>query len=278
MKSDDGEYFLRGFSGKSGALVLLLALCALFAAGGAFAKGNDARPIHLKNGVIIESIDAGHAAVVEGDAGLASHAACPASTFKLVIAWAGLETGRLQADTRIECREDRIASGMIALDLHNALIRSSNRYFEVVAGRIGIDRLAEYVRKSGLVAGEVPKNWLKQGVAAAIWGGDLRVTPFRLHDLMVRLSAGSLASRAVSEALVAAIEWPAGTSGMRVYGKSGTMRGAAWFTGFAREKSGRTRVVTVFLRGGSARKSEAAERFFGRFGMKPPVLPPLGMN
>jgi len=275
MKTDCSGSLFCGLGVKACSLALFV---LLFAAGSAVAKEGGLRAGGLQKGVIIESIDAGPAAVVEGDERLASHPACLASTFKLVIAWAGLETGLLLPDTRIECHEARIATGICTLDLHNALIRSSNRYFEVVAGRIGIDRLTEYAGKSGLVGDEIPKNWLRQGMASAVWGGDLLVAPFRLHDLVVRLSAGSLASPPVNDSLVSAIEWPCGSSGMRVYGKSGTMRNAVWFTGFARGKDGRTRVVTVFLKGGLARKPEAAGLFFGRFGMEPPVLPPLGVH
>lgn len=261
---------------RSGRILLLLALLGGGILSVAAAQPGEWQKKPLSRGVVIETVGNGPARVVDGDERLLSRPACPASTFKLIIAWAGLETGVLRADTRVECREERIASGIYRLDLHNALLRSSNRYFEVIAGRIGEARLTEYVQKSGLVNGTVPKDWLKHGTNAAVWGGDLLVAPAQAHELMGRIAAGTLASPATNEILVSAIEWPCDVDGMRVFGKSGTMRHAAWFTGFAREKNGQTRTVTVFLRGGLSRKPEAAGRFFERFGLKPPSLPPLG--
>lgn len=229
----------------------------------------------LRKGVILESVATGAAKIVAGDPNLASRPACPASVFKLVITWAGLETGVLRPDSRIACREDRIASGMCELGLSDALLRSSNRYFEIVAGRLGPERLTKYAARSGLVDGDIPGNWLKEGTNAAVWGGELLVTPARVHDLTVRIAAGILSDPSTDEHLASAIEWPCDIPGMRIYGKSGTMRGAVWFTGFTRETDGRIRTVTVFLMGGLSRKAEAAMLFFNRFGMKPPVLPSL---
>ncbi|GEM_PF-2416659 len=227
----------------------------------------------LKKGIILESVATGPVRIVGGDSELATCRACPASVFKLVIAWAGLETGVLRPDTRIPCREDRIATGICELGLRDALLRSSNAFFETVSGRIGREKLTEYAARSGILDGSVPEHWLRGGTNAAVWGGDLLVTPSRVHDMMVRLANGTFASPGTNEPLVSAIEWPCDIPGMRIFGKSGTMRGAVWFAGFAREPDGRPRTVTVFLKGGLPRKSEAASLFFGRFGMKPPVLP-----
>ncbi len=228
----------------------------------------------LKRGIILESVATGPARIIGGASELAACRACPASVFKLVITWAGLETGVLTPGTRIPCREDRIAPGICKLGLRDALLRSSNRYFESVAGDIGREKMTEFASRSGIVDGPVPEAWLKRGTNAAVWGGDLLVTPSRVHAMMVRIANGTFASPGTNETLVSAIEWPCERKGMRIFGKSGTMRGAVWFTGFAREPAGRIRTVTVFLRGGLSRKPEAASLFFSRFGIEPPVLPP----
>jgi len=256
------------------ASLLLLAGC-LIAGAVSPAPGVMRSKTGLKRGIILESVATGPARIIGGASGLAACRACPASVFKLVITWAGLETGALTPDTRIPCREERIAPGICELRLRGALLRSSNAYFETVAGSIGRETLTEYAARSGIVEGSVPANWLKPGTNAAVWGGDLLVTPSRVHEMMVRIANGAFASSGTNETLVSAIEWPCDTPGMRIFGKSGTMRGAVWFTGFARESAGRIRTVTVFLRGGLSRKPEAASLFFGRFGIEPPVLPPL---
>ncbi|HEY9071570.1 MAG TPA: penicillin-binding transpeptidase domain-containing protein [Candidatus Ozemobacteraceae bacterium] len=227
-------------------------------------------------GVILESAGRDTPRVVAGDARLVEKPACPASVFKLVIAWAGLETGVLTPETRIACDEPRIASACVEIGMRDALLRSSNRFFEVIAERLGRVRLTEFASRSGLFREPLPETWLGAKLPSAVWGGTLRTTPARLHVFTQRIAAGDVGSASVSRALEAAIEWPCGTATVRVFGKSGTMRKAVWFTGYGRSGDGAVRCVTVFLEGGLERRPEAAAMFFDRFGMRPPEPPPLG--
>jgi penicillin-binding protein 2 len=84
----------------------------------------------------------------------------PGSTFKMMTAIAGLETGVIKADTRIRCTGS-IWMGSIefhcwkkgghgSLDLPQSLEHSCDCYHYEVARRLGIDRLAEYARRFGL--------------------------------------------------------------------------------------------------------------------------------
>ncbi|HOY66466.1 MAG TPA: penicillin-binding transpeptidase domain-containing protein [Candidatus Ozemobacteraceae bacterium] len=249
-------------------LVLVVSSSAVVAAG----VGPAGQPVR---GVLLESVGSEPVRIVSGDPHLVERWACPASVFKLVIAWAGLEAGVLTTGTRIVCNEPRVASSPVAIGMRDALLRSSNTFFEAVAGRLGEGRLTEYVHRSGLFREPVPDRWLENGMRSAVWGGMLNTTPARLHAFTRRIAAGEVGAASVNHVLTASIEWPCGTGTVRVFGKSGTMRQAVWFTGFGRFPGGETRCVTVFLEGGMERRLEAAARFFGRFGLRPPAPPPL---
>ena len=84
----------------------------------------------------------------------------PASTYKIVTAIAGLEEGVANPDEKIDCKGglhlgDRIfgcwrRSGHGKVNLSEAIERSCDVYFYVVAERLGIDRLARYAKLFGL--------------------------------------------------------------------------------------------------------------------------------
>lgn len=84
----------------------------------------------------------------------------PGSTFKLIVALAGLEQGQIRDDTRIFCRGSAAFYGRPFLcwfrkghgfmELENAIQRSCNVYFYEMGRRLGISKIAEYAQLVGL--------------------------------------------------------------------------------------------------------------------------------
>ncbi len=84
----------------------------------------------------------------------------PGSTFKILVALAGLDSGIIKLDEKVTCK-GFIKSGRQAfrcwkshghgpISFHDALVESCDVYFYTMAERIGFDRIAEYARKLGL--------------------------------------------------------------------------------------------------------------------------------
>ncbi|HUI66629.1 MAG TPA: penicillin-binding protein 2 [Nitrospirota bacterium] len=83
----------------------------------------------------------------------------PGSTFKIIVSLAGLESGIIKLDDKVNCR-GYITSGKHtfrcwkkgghgAVSFHQALVESCDVYFYTMGERIGWDRIAEYARKLG---------------------------------------------------------------------------------------------------------------------------------
>lgn len=84
----------------------------------------------------------------------------PGSTFKIVVALAGLESGVIDPDEKIPCKGS-IKSGRHSfrcwkrhghgpVSLHQALVESCDVYFYTMGERIGFDNIAAYAKKLGL--------------------------------------------------------------------------------------------------------------------------------
>ena len=171
----------------------------------------------------------------------------PGSTFKMVVAMAGLGSGAISPTDRISCPgffdlgDTRFhcwrKGGHGALDLHGGLKNSCDVFFYETARRTGIDRIAAMARRFGLGvpldielpgarSGFVPtKAWrVAQGkpwtlgdtVVHGIGQGYLQLTPMSLATMACRIATG----RAVQPHLTRAIggvaqkgataeEWPA---------------------------------------------------------------------
>jgi penicillin-binding protein 2 len=84
----------------------------------------------------------------------------PGSTFKIIDALAGLESGLVDPDEKITCRGALYRGrarfrcwkkeGHGPMGLHDALVQSCDVYFYTMGERIGWDRIAEYAGKLGL--------------------------------------------------------------------------------------------------------------------------------
>ena len=84
----------------------------------------------------------------------------PGSTFKVIMAIAGLEEGVLQPEARIfdpgyynfgnRAFRDWKKGGHGSVDLHKAIVESCDVYFYQLGPRIGVDRIAKWARAFGL--------------------------------------------------------------------------------------------------------------------------------
>ncbi|MFA5073911.1 MAG: penicillin-binding protein 2 [Nitrospirota bacterium] len=118
----------------------------------------------------------------------------PGSTFKIVVALAGLDSGIIKPNDKVPCNGfiksgkhifrcwKRHGHGVVSL--HQAIVESCDVYFYTMAERIGFDRIAEYARKLGLgtitgiqlqdeKAGLIPTSaWKKKRTKEQWYAGD----------------------------------------------------------------------------------------------------------
>lgn len=146
----------------------------------------------------------------------------PGSTFKIITAIAGLETGVIDSTTQVTCNGG-IAYGRWrfgcwnkhghgTVSLHRALVESCDIYFYEVGRRLGIDRLASYAKALGLGTevgiplvsertGLMPdtkwklekkkQQWyLGETLNASIGQGYVAATPFQMAQLISSIANG----------------------------------------------------------------------------------------
>lgn len=155
----------------------------------------------------------------------------PASTFKVFLALAALETGTLRgADEVVPWdgkRYPKQPEWEKDMALREAMQSSSENYFGTLADRIGHDRLAAWVARAGYGngrIGEVPaKAWLD---------GVLTVTARQQLEFVERLRRNDLPFSAKTIAAVKAAMLDETIGSRRVYGKTGTLEGNAWWIGW----------------------------------------------
>jgi penicillin-binding protein 2 len=143
----------------------------------------------------------------------------PASTFKLVTAVAGLESGMASPDEQLTCTGKRVVGDRVlrdmgvhgTIDFLEALQHSCNVYFWTIGERVGIDRLAEVARDFGFgaptglgingdVSGQLPDRALRGPqtddsnlvltLNAAIGSGEVKVTVIQLAMAYAALANG----------------------------------------------------------------------------------------
>lgn len=223
--------------------------------------------------VVLETVGDEPTRVVVGDARLADLATPPASTFKMVIAWAALEEGVVEPSTTFKVADKHVPGAPRAVTLAEAMFFSSNDAFVELASRLPKGCLEKYVERSRFADGPLPKDWLKDGPSSVRRGGTLVVTPRQEHAFILRVMRGELASSAkVQSQLLECLTWPAEGSKARLYGKTGTLTGVTWFNGFGVE--GKVcRAVTVRCTGTEANRADTVAAFYARFGITPPKLP-----
>jgi beta-lactamase class D len=219
--------------------------------------------------IVLETEQGGKTEVVGGEASVAGKAVTPASTFKIVIAWAGMEEGMIDPSTRRRCSDAYIPGTPRELTLAEAMFYSSNQYFAWVAKKMGEKRLRQYAGKSGFFPKPIPDNWLDEGIATAAHGGNLTVDARQQHGFIQRVMNGRLASSPeIQKKLLECMVWPSSDPKIALYGKTGSWTGVAWFNGFGCQ-DGKWKAVTVLLVGKDAQREEAIRRFYDRWSLKP---------
>ena len=208
---------------------------------------------------ILETPKIGEMQVVTGSKVEMDVAREPASTFKVVIAWAALDRGLVQdVETPLK--------GTDGLGLRQSLQKSINPPFSILAEKMGGEILGEYAARSGLIEGKILKSWMKAGGQEAVHGGDLKTTLRREHSMAVAWMRGTEpwngeVGRKLQEALV----WKG--EKVEVWAKTGSFGGCLWMTGYGRDKA-----VTVFMLGEIGRRPEVVKAFFSRWAVEPASL------
>ena len=208
---------------------------------------------------ILETPMSGEMQVVTGSKVDVDVAREPASTFKVVIAWAALDRGLVQdVETPLK--------GADGLGLRQSLQKSINPPFALLAEKMGGDVLGEYAERSGLIEGKIPKGWMKAGGQEAVHAADMKTTLRREHSMAVTWMRGTApwdgqAGKKLQDALV----W----KGEKVFlrAKTGSYGGCLWMTGYGEDKA-----VTVFMLGEVRRRPEVVKAFFSRWGVEPTSL------
>jgi len=205
---------------------------------------------------ILETPKSGEMQVVTGSRVEMDVAREPASTFKVVIAWAALEEGWVKdVETPLK--------GADGLGLRQSLQKSINPPFALLAEKIGGEVLGEYAERSGLIEGKILKSWMRAGGQEAVHGGNLKTTLRREHEMAVAWMRGqapwnSEAGKKLQEALI----WRGEKIVVRA--KTGSFGGCLWMTGYGEDKA-----VTVFMLGEVGRRPEMIKAFFSRWGVEP---------
>jgi len=205
---------------------------------------------------ILETRKSGEMEVVTGNKAEMDIAREPASTFKVVIAWAALARGLVQ---NIEVPLE----GAEGLGLRQSLQKSINPPFAILAEKLGEEVLGEYAQRSGLIEGKIPKNWMKAGGQEAAHGADLKTTLRREHSMAVAWMRGTSPwNGEEGKKLQDALVWKGEKVLLRT--KTGSYGGCLWMTGYGPDKA-----VTVFMEGPVSRRPEILKAFFGRWGFEP---------
>jgi len=148
----------------------------------------------------------------------------PGSTFKPIMALAGLEKGVIDDNFRVHCSggesfygryfKCHLKSGHGNVDLHKAIVQSCDVYFYNVGNRLGIDNIAEYAEMAGLgrktgvdlpgeESGVVPSSaWKMQNfrqkwyagetISVSIGQGALTVTPLQIVSALSGIAMGGV--------------------------------------------------------------------------------------
>lgn len=146
----------------------------------------------------------------------------PGSTFKIIMAIAGLEEGVINPESYIQdpgffsfgnrSFRDWKKGGHGAVNLHRAIVESCDTYFYQVGAKLGIDRIAKWARAFGLgektgialddeKSGVIPDTeWKRkrfrqpwfpgETISVAIGQGYVTVTPLQLANMMAAVANG----------------------------------------------------------------------------------------
>jgi cell division protein FtsI (penicillin-binding protein 3)/stage V sporulation protein D (sporulation-specific penicillin-binding protein) len=152
---------------------------------------SEARPEQMKNRAIVDMME-------------------PGSTFKIVVAAAALNEGKVHLDSTIFCENGLWNFGGRALHDHKAfgdlsvqdiLVKSSNIGAAKLALSVGDEKFYEYIRRFGFgertgleLPGEIPglirppQNWSKISITRIPMGHEIGVTPLQMVTAMATIA------------------------------------------------------------------------------------------
>ncbi|HET8546768.1 MAG TPA: penicillin-binding protein 2, partial [Bryobacteraceae bacterium] len=148
----------------------------------------------------------------------------PGSTFKPIIALAGLQYGVITDDFRVRCSggasfygryfKCHLKGGHGVVDLHKGIAQSCDVFFYTVGNKLGVDRIAEYAKMAGLAEltgldlpgekeGVVPSSAWKmrnfrvkwyagETISVSIGQGATTVTPLQLARAIGGIATGGV--------------------------------------------------------------------------------------
>jgi beta-lactamase class D len=226
---------------------------------------------------VVLRADANGKTTISGNAALADQKFTPASTFKVMIAWAALEEGLATPATKHLIKDSYVPGTPREVDMHEAMYFSSNDYFDWLGKKLGREKLEKYIAISGYAGGKPPRGWL-DNMDLIEHGGTITITPRENHEFFYKLqqepdciqSGKLVSSQGVMMMLRTVLQWPNANDETVFWGKTGMAGGAVWFVGdgVRATESGAswTQAVTVFAKGGVELRPTVIEKFYAAYG------------
>jgi penicillin-binding protein 2 len=161
----------------------------------------------------------------------------PGSTFKIVVATAGLEEGVITPDTKVFCAGGATFYGRFFqclghhgwMDVRHALEKSCNTFFYTVGNQLGVDRIHQWSEKLGLatksgvdlpneIESIIPSTAWKQQrtgerwypgetISVAIGQGQVSVTPMSMAVMMASVARGQRVTPRLVKATSTGGDW-----------------------------------------------------------------------
>ncbi|HSI83096.1 MAG: penicillin-binding transpeptidase domain-containing protein [Candidatus Methylacidiphilales bacterium] len=204
----------------------------------------------------------------EGDTQEITKTYSPASTFKLIIELAALESEVAAYNTVLPAADREKQSGKKELDGREAMFYSSNDYFLKLVEKMTPQIVMEMANRCafGHAQGDnrdimkaEPRDW-------AHGGKIIYISPAQQHAFMRQVAKKALPVKPVTlEGLMNTMEWP-GRAGYRVFAKSGSFDKVYWFTGVAVKEGQPSKVITVLVTAKDGTRDQAIERFYALLG------------
>lgn len=183
---------------------------------------------------------------VAGDVSLLSQRYTPGTTFGLIIAALGLESGEITGSTQIPCRADGDSPRTVSLTVSQALRESNDDFFSQLLKRTGYEPVRKFLVATRYTPG-VPEA--VASFADLAKGEPLRVTVFEQNLFLQAFFRRELPVGA--EHCASLERWLSMGNGKGAWGKGGTgeisaepPRHVSWFNGVARLRDG-AHVITV---------------------------------
>lgn len=173
-------------------------------------------------------------------ADLCDQASSPCSTFKILVALAGLENGVIEDESTVlkwDGTKSQIAAWNKDHSLQSAMAESANWYFRKVMDEVGFNKM-----KSTVTACDYGNKNLSDGLFDA-WrssAGSLKITPNQQVNFLEKLERAQLPFSQRTREIVQKVMLVEGEPNDGLYGKTGTDSKdgkliSGWFVGFVKK-------------------------------------------